>query len=125
MNRRSGLEFRPCRGQTSRSRDAILRHFDFGDSAEREEQFDQIFRGIFGDLAHDMADGGGYGRVEQNVSGLQSGQIHAHCLSRLKGSHDPPHLKLWCQCSQIANRTGAIRGPSVKSSQIADFRSEG
>jgi hypothetical protein len=72
----------------SRSRNAVFRNFDLCNSAKREEQLDQIFRGIFGSLAHDVADRGGYGRVEQNASGLQSREIHAHCLSRLKGSHN-------------------------------------
>jgi hypothetical protein len=72
----------------SRSRDAVFRHFDLGDSSEGEEQLDQILRRILGSLAHDVADRGGYGRVEQDASGLHSGEIHAHCLSRLKGSHN-------------------------------------
>ena len=71
----------------SRCRDAIFRDFDLGDSPEGKKQLDQIFRGIFGSLAHDVAGRGGYGRMKQDASGLQSGEIHAHCLSRLKGSH--------------------------------------
>jgi hypothetical protein len=55
-------------------------------------------------LAHDVADRGGHGRVEENASGLQSGKIHAHSLSRLKGSHNSPRIKL-CSCfPPIANQ---------------------
>jgi len=78
----------------SRSRDAVFRDFDFGDSSEGKEQLDQIRRGTFGSLTNDVANGGGYGRVEQDASGLQSGEIHAHRLSRLKGGHNAPRVKL-------------------------------
>jgi hypothetical protein len=87
----------------SRGCNAVLRDFDFGDSAKGEEQLDQIGRRILGRLAHDVADCGGYGRVEQHASRLQSGEIHAHCLSRLKGSHNLPRFKLWASCALIAN----------------------
>jgi hypothetical protein len=90
--------------RASRSRDAVFRHFDLGDSSEREEQLDQIFWRILGSLPHDVADRGGYGRVEQDASGLQSGEIHAHSLSRLKGSHDSPRIKLCAYRPPIANQ---------------------
>jgi hypothetical protein len=54
----------------SRSGYAVFRHFDFGHSAKREQQFDQIFRRILGSLSQDMADSSGYGRVKKNTSGL-------------------------------------------------------
>ena len=56
--------------RVSRSRDPVFRDFDLGDSTKRKEQLDQIFRGIFGSLAQDVADRGGHGRVEQDISGL-------------------------------------------------------
>jgi hypothetical protein len=88
--------------KVSRSCDTVFRHFDLGDSAEGEEQLDQICRRILGSLAHDVTDRGGYGRVKENTSGLQSGEIHAHCLSRLKSSHNSPRIKLWACCPPIA-----------------------
>jgi hypothetical protein len=101
----------------SRSGYAVFRHFHFGDSPEGEKQFDQIFRGSLGSLAHNVADRGGYGRVEQNASGLQSGEIHAHCLSRLKGSHDSPRTELWAYRPPIANQRGRFAefrgGPGI------------
>jgi len=87
----------------SRSCYAVFRHLDLGDSTKREEQLDQIFRRIFGSLAQDVADRGGYGCMEQYISGLQPGEIHAHCLSWLKGSHNLPLIKLWACCPPIAN----------------------
>jgi hypothetical protein len=93
----------PDFARMSCGRDAVFRHFHFGDASEREEQLDQIFRGIFGSLAQDMADGSGDGSVEQDVSGLHSGEIHAHCLSWLKGSHDSPRIKLWASRPPNAN----------------------
>jgi hypothetical protein len=63
----------PDLASVSRSRDAVFRHFDFGDASEREKQLDQIFRGTFGSFAEDVADSSGYSRVEQDVSGLHSG----------------------------------------------------
>jgi len=55
-------------------------------------------------LAHDVADCGSYSGVEENASSLQSGKIHAHGLSRLKGSHNSPRVKL-CACfPPIANQ---------------------
>jgi len=87
----------------SRSRDAVFRHFDFGDSAEREEQFDQVLRGIFGSLAHNVADRGGYSRVEKDASGLQPGEIYTHCPTRLKGSHIAPRVELCATQLPIAN----------------------
>jgi hypothetical protein len=78
----------PDSSRVSCGRDPVFRDFDLGDSAEGEEQLDQILRGIFGSLAQDVADRGGYGRVEQDTSGLQSGKIHSYGLSRLKGSHN-------------------------------------
>lgn len=88
----------------SPSCDAIFRHFDLCNPAEREEQLDQILRRIFGSLAHDVADCGSYSGVEENASSLQSGKIHAHGLSRLKGSHNSPRVKL-CACfPPIANQ---------------------
>jgi hypothetical protein len=41
-----------------------------------------------------VADRGGHRRVEQHASSLHSGKIHAHRLSRLKGSHNSPLPKL-------------------------------
>jgi len=92
--------------RVSRSCYAVFRHFDVGDSAKREKQLDQIYRGIFGSLAHDVADRGGYGRVEQDASGLQSGKIHAYRLAWLKGSHNSPLIKLWACSPPIANQLG-------------------
>jgi hypothetical protein len=86
------------------SRDAVFRDFHLCDAAKREKQLDEIFRGIFGSLAENVADGRGYGSVEQYVTGLQSGEIHAHCLARLKGSHISPLVKLCPSCAAIANR---------------------
>ena len=59
----------------SRSCYAVFRHLDLGDSTKREEQLDQIFRRIFGSLAQDVADRGGYGCMEQYISGLQPGEL--------------------------------------------------
>jgi hypothetical protein len=53
--------------------------------------------------------------VEQDVSGLQSGEIHAHCLSRLKGCHNSPHIELWACCPPIANRVKRAAGFLVAS----------
>jgi hypothetical protein len=86
------------------SGDAVFRHFDLGDSAEREEQLNQIFWGVFDSSAHDVADGGSYGRVEKDISRLQSGEIHAHCLSGLEGSQITPRTKLCASSPPIANR---------------------
>jgi hypothetical protein len=55
-------------------------------------------------LAHDVADRGSYGRVEKDVSSLHSGEIHAHCLSRLEGSHITPRTELCASRPPIANR---------------------
>jgi len=96
----------------SRSCNAVFWHFDLGDSAKGEEQLDQIYRGIFGSLANDVADRGGYGCVEQDASGLQSGEIHAHCLSRLKGSHNSPRIELWACSPSIANRLSSLVAPA-------------
>jgi hypothetical protein len=90
----------------SRGRNTIFRDFDFGDAAKGEEQFDQIARRILGRLAYDVANRGGYGRVEQHAPRLQSGEIYAHCLSWLKGSHNLPPFKLWASCTPIANPLG-------------------
>jgi len=90
--------------RASSSRDAVFRNFDLADSAEGEQQLDQICRWILGSLAHDVADRGGDGRVKENAAGLQSGKIHAHCLSRLKGSHDLPLTRLWSHRPPIANQ---------------------
>ena len=87
----------------SGSGDTIFRDFDLGDAAKREEQLDQIHRRIFRRLAHDVAHRGGHGRVEQHAAGLQSGEIHAHCLPRLKRSHNSPRMKVWACCPWIAN----------------------
>jgi hypothetical protein len=54
----------------SRSCNAVFRHLDLGDSTKREEQLDQILRGIFGSLAQDVPDRGGYSCMEQDISGL-------------------------------------------------------
>jgi hypothetical protein len=90
-------------------RDAVFRDLDLGDSTEREEQLDEILWGIFGSLANDVADRGGHSRLEQNASRLQSGEIQAHRLSWLKGSHDSPRMKLWASFRPIANRSDRQR----------------
>jgi hypothetical protein len=92
----------PAFAEVSCGRDTVFRDIDFGDSAKREEQFDQILRWIFGGLAQDVADGGGYGRVEKDVSRLQSGEIHAHRLSRLKRSHNAPRIRFSASRPPIA-----------------------
>lgn len=45
-------------------------------------------------MPHNVADRSSYGSVEQDTSGLQSGEVDAHGLSRLKRSHNSPQIKL-------------------------------
>lgn len=50
-----------------------------------------------------FADRRGHGRVEENVARLQSRQIDAHRLARLKGSHNAPLPEFSAEASVIAN----------------------
>ena len=102
----------PAAVRVSRCSYSVFRHFDLGDSTKGEEQLDQICRRILGSLANDVADRGGHGRVKENASRLHSSKIHAHCLSRLKGSHDSPLTRLWSQSPTDCKRDRAIHGVS-------------
>ena len=112
----------PAAVRVSRSRNAVFRHFDLGDSAKGEKQLDQVRRRILGSLAHDVANSGGHGGVKENASGLQSGKIHAHGLSRLKGSHKSPRTKLCARFPTIANYTAlSLKGARDKMQRRGHF----
>jgi len=74
------------RDRRSGGADAVGGDFDFGDAAEGEEEFNQVFRRRVGRLTDDVTNGVGDRGVEQDALNLDAGEVDADHVSGLEGS---------------------------------------
>jgi hypothetical protein len=71
----------PARGTLAAGFDSVRGNFDFGDTAEGEEEFYQVFWRLDRRLLDDVGDGVGDRGVEEDAPGLNASEIYAHELA--------------------------------------------
>ena len=74
--------------QSRASVDAVGGDFDFGNTAEGEQELHKVRGRLFGGLSDNVGNGVGNRGLEHDALGLEAGQVHTHELSGLEcGCH--------------------------------------